>query len=201
MEHLSAKGIRNPTVLRAIGRVPRHFFFDQGFLSHAYEDKAFPIGEAQTISQPYTVAFQSALLDCQPHQRVLEIGTGSGYQCCVLLEMEARVFTVEYHRSLYEHARSLLRRMGYYPHFFHGDGSVGLRQHAPYDAIIVTAGLPRPPAALLAQLRVGGRLVAPVGGRRSQEMHRIWRTSEHNYTTERFGQFRFVPLLGKEGWQ
>lgn len=201
VEKLVNKGINNEAVLQAIGRVPRHIFFDQGFLRHAYEDKAFPIGDGQTISQPYTVAFQSTLLNSKPQQKVLEVGTGSGYHCCVLLEMKLQVFTIECRRSLHEKARKVLHELGYYPHLFHGDGSLGLAKYAPYHAIIVTAGAPQVPRALLEQLKVGGRLIIPVGKEQSQEMLRVVRTSKDSYQTERFQKFRFVPLVGRDGWR
>ena len=158
---LVQKGITDQRVLQAIQEVPRHFFFEKAFLEQAYQDKAFPIGEGQTISQPYTVAFQSQLLEVKPGEKVLEIGTGSGYQCCVLLELGARVYTVEYVRKLHERSKNMLTRMGYQAVFVHGDGSRGLPSHAPYDKIIVTAGAPMVPNDLLRQLAVGGKLVIP----------------------------------------
>ena len=147
------KGIEDERVLAAIGKIPRHFFFENAFLEHAYEDKAFPIGAGQTISQPYTVAFQSELLQVQPGDKVFEIGTGSGYQAIVLLELGADVYTIEYQKELYERTRRFLPSMGYKPNFFFGDGSKGLPQYAPYDKIIVTAGAPTVPDALIDQLR------------------------------------------------
>src|SRR6186713_1523959 len=152
VKKLRLKGIKDERVLEAIGKVPRHVFFDDALLGHAYEDKAFPIGEGQTISQPFTVAFQSEKLEVKPGDKILEIGTGSGYQACVLLEMGARVYTIEYNRVLYERTRDFLPQLGYKPFFFHGDGSRGLPAKAPYDKIIVTAGAPVVPQALTDQL-------------------------------------------------
>ena len=195
------KGIRDKAVLEAIGKVPRHYFFEKAFLEHAYQDKAFPISEGQTISQPYTVAVQTELLEVKPGDKVLEIGTGSGYQCCVLLEMKANVFTVEYNRNLYLQAKSFLNKLGYKAHFHLGDGSQGWSTFAPYDKIIVTAGAPRVPEALIEQLNVNGKLVIPVGTEDHQEMMRICKDAQGNVTTESHDFFRFVPLLGKFGWK
>ncbi len=196
---LQKKGISDGRVLAAIGKVPRHLFFDNALLEHAYQDKAFPIGEGQTISQPYTVAFQTEKLEIKPGDKVLEVGTGSGYQACVLLEMGAKVYTIEYNRKLYETAKSFLPQLGYTPYFFFGDGSKGLPQKAPFDKIIVTAGAPVVPTALTDQLADGGILVIPVGDRERQKMLRIRRKREKLFREE-FDNFAFVPLLGKEGW-
>lgn len=198
---LVEKGIKDQKVLDAIGNIPRHVFFDDIFLEHAYQDKAFPIAEGQTISQPYTVAFQTELLKVKPGDRVLEIGTGSGYQCCVLLEVGAQVVTVEYKEKLSLLAQRQLSVMGYSPKFIIGDGSLGNPEYAPYDAIIVTAGAPTVPDALVSQLKVGGRLVIPVGDSKTQKMLRITRVSEQNLSQEEFHNFSFVPLLGKQGWR
>ena len=195
------KGIEDERVLAAIGKIPRHFFFENAFLEHAYEDKAFPIGAGQTISQPYTVAFQSELLQVQPGDKVFEIGTGSGYQAIVLLELGADVYTIEYQKELYERTRRFLPSMGYKPNFFFGDGSKGLPQYAPYAKIIVTAGAPTVPDALIDQLRVGGVLVIPVGDAKTQRMLRITKTAENKVRTESFDNFKFVPLLGADGWR
>lgn len=200
VETIRQKGIKDERVLRAIGTVPRHYFFDPAFIEHAYEDKAFPIGQGQTISQPYTVAFQSELIKAKPGDRVLEVGTGSGYQACVLLEMGCEVITIEYNKVLYERTRKFLPQMGYKPKFFQGDGSLGLASYAPYDAILVTAGAPVVPKALVEQLKIGGRLVIPVGDKRQQKMIRLTKTKENTLEKEEFSGFSFVPLLGNEGW-
>ncbi len=200
VQKLRKKGIKSEPVLAAVGKVPRHVFFDDALLHHAYEDKAFPIGEGQTISQPYTVAFQTELLNVKPGDKVLEIGTGSGYQACILLELGAKVYTIEYNRNLYEKTRDFLPVMGYKPYFFFGDGSKGLPVRAPYDKIIVTAGAPVIPDALVQQLADNGVLVVPVGGRDKQTMVRI--TKKNGIVKkEEFDTFAFVPLLGKEGWK
>jgi protein-L-isoaspartate(D-aspartate) O-methyltransferase len=195
------KGIEDRAVLKAIQTVPRHYFFDKAFLEHAYQDKAFPIGEGQTISQPYTVAIQSQLLEIKPGDRVLEIGTGSGYQCCVLLEMEAKVYTIEFNKKLYQLAKSFLQKLGYQAYFHLGDGSQGWPTFAPYDKIIVTAGAPTLPQALIDQLKPNGKLVIPVGGEEHQEMIRISKDANGKLTKESHDYFRFVPLVGKYGWK
>lgn len=197
---LQEKGIRDPRVLAAVEAVPRHFFFEKAFLEQAYQDKAFPIGEGQTISQPYTVAFQTELMQLKPTDRVLEIGTGSGYQCAVLLQLTPQVYTIEYNRPLYEKAVMFFKKYGLKPHTFHGDGSEGLPAHAPYDKIIVTAGAPGVPRSLVRQLTIGGSLIIPVGNEKSQKMMRITRVEEGEFTREEFHSFKFVPLLGKSGW-
>ncbi|MFT2007594.1 protein-L-isoaspartate(D-aspartate) O-methyltransferase [Pontibacter sp. 13R65] len=198
---LREKGIRSEQVLAAMEAVPRHFFFEGAFLEQAYEDKAFPIGEGQTISQPYTVAFQTELLNLRPTDKVLEIGTGSGYQCWVLLQITPHVYTIEFNKVLYEKARRFFRTYNLRPHTFHGDGSEGLPRHAPYDKIIVTAGAPGIPKSLVRQLAIGGILVIPVGDEKLQKMLRITRTGENDFTREEFSDFKFVPLLGKSGWE
>jgi protein-L-isoaspartate(D-aspartate) O-methyltransferase len=197
---LQKKGISDPRVLAAVGKVPRHLFFDNALLEHAYQDKAFPIGEGQTISQPYTVAFQTEKLAIKPGDKVLEIGTGSGYQACILLELGARVYTIEYNRKLYDITRAFLPRLGYKPYFFYGDGSKGLPSKAPFDKILVTAGAPVIPNALMDQLFDGGILVIPVGDRERQKMVRISRRG-NTFLKEEFDNFAFVPLLGEEGWE
>jgi protein-L-isoaspartate(D-aspartate) O-methyltransferase len=197
---IESKGIRDPQVLRAIGTVPRHVFFEKAFLEHAYQDKAFPIGEGQTISQPYTVARQTELLEIKPGDKVLEIGTGSGYQACVLLEMGAKVYTIEFIEKLYRRTSQLLPRMGYQPSFHLGDGSMGLPAYAPYNKIIVTAGAPSLPQTLIEQLAIGGRLVIPIGDNTTQSMVHITKISENELEKEEFGNFSFVPLVGKKGW-
>ena len=197
---LQKKGISDHRVLAAVGKVPRHLFFENALLEHAYQDKAFPIGEGQTISQPYTVAFQTEKLEIKPGDKVLEIGTGSGYQACILLELGARVYTIEYNRRLYDITRSFLPSLGYKPYFFYGDGSKGLPSKAPFDKILVTAGAPVIPNALTDQLANGGILVIPVGDRERQKMVRIFRKG-NTFLKEEFDNFAFVPLLGEEGWE
>jgi protein-L-isoaspartate(D-aspartate) O-methyltransferase len=195
IKSLREKGIESEEVLEAMNRVPRHSFMDNAFLHHAYQDKAFPIGAGQTISQPYTVAFQTMLLEVTRRSKVLEIGTGSGYQAAILAEMGVRVYTIERQRELFNKAQSLLGSMGYNIHFFFGDGYEGKPLYGPYDAILVTAAAPEIPSVLLEQLKIGGRLVVPVGKHDSQEMLRVIRRSEDNYETSRHGYFSFVPML------
>lgn len=195
VETLREKGIVDKNVLQAIEKVPRHLFLDSSFMEYAYEDRAFPIGFGQTISQPYTVAFQTSLLEISSNDKVLEIGTGSGYQSCVLLEIGAKVFTVERQKSLFTKTKQLLPSIGYNPKFFYGDGYKGLSTFAPFDKIIVTAGAPYIPDALIEQLKVGGKLVIPVGEGNKQIMIRIIKTSDKELIKEEHGDFRFVPLL------
>ena len=195
VDTLRSRGITDETVLTAMGLVPRHFFLENAFEAHAYEDKPFPIGHEQTISQPYTVAYQSALLDIKNSEKVLEIGTGSGYQASILAALGAKVYTVERQEALYHNAKNLLAEMGFHTiRCFFGDGSMGLREHAPYHKIIVTAGIPIVPNPLKQQLAVGGILVIPVGGT-VQEMLRIKRLSETDFQEETLDRFRFVPFL------
>lgn len=198
---LRDKGITNESVLDAIGKIPRHWFFDEIFVDHAYQDKAFPIAEGQTISQPYTVAFQSNLLEVKPGMKVLEIGTGSGYQACVLIEMGADLVTIEYKKNLSLQAKKMLKKMGYNPRFVIGDGSMGYDKLAPYDGIIVTAGAPTIPAALIDQLKAGGHLVIPVGDRKLQKMLRLTKRADGSVAKEEYSNFSFVPLLGDDGWK
>jgi len=200
VKKLRLKGIFDEQVLGAIANVPRHYFFENALLEHAYEDKAFPIGEGQTISQPYTVAFQTEKLEIKPGDKILEVGTGSGYQACILMEMGAKVYTIEYNRKLYEYTRNLLPEMGYKPYFFHGDGSKGIPAKAPFDKIIVTAGAPIVPQALTDQLKDGGILVIPVGDREKQVMIRI-RKKGGKLIQDEFNFFAFVPLRGEQGWK
>jgi len=192
---LRAKGITDEEVLRAIDSVPRHAFMDPAFLVHAYTDKAFPISSGQTISQPYTVAVQSALLKVKKRDKILEVGTGSGYQAAVLTEMGAKVYTIERFRDLYLKAQQTLNQLGYDAEFFYGDGHAGKPQYGPYDGIIITAATADIPEVLLNQLRIGGRLVAPVGDNNSQEMTLVIRTSENEFDYSRHGSFIFVPML------
>lgn len=198
---LEAKGIQDKRVLAAMEKIPRHWYLDEAFVNFAYDDTAFKIGSGQTISQPYTVAFQSQLLETRPEHSVLEIGTGSGYQAAVLAELVNKVFTIERHKSLSDKARKLLKQLGYTNiRCFFGDGFQGLPAFAPYDGIIITAAAPEIPAALLAQLKIGGRMVIPHGEGTTQVMKRIIRTGEESYETEEFDTFKFVPMLkGKVG--
>ncbi len=182
-------------------KVPRHLFVDTALEERAYEDTALPIGKGQTISQPYTVAAQSELLGAGPGNKVLEIGTGSGYQAAVLCEMGADVYSVERHEELYLKARSILRRLGYRVRIKLGDGSLGWSAYSPYDGIVVTAGAPVVPQELIRQLRIGGRLVVPVGDQEKQMMIRITHISEDAYEEEHFSSFKFVPLIGEKGWK
>ncbi len=188
------KGIRDNRILDAIGIIPRHLFLDSSFVEFAYQDKPFPIGSGQTISQPYTVAFMTELLEIEKGHKVLEIGTGSGYQACVLLALGAKVFTIERQRQLYLKTKEFLPSIGYNPRMFYGDGYKGLPAFMPFDSIIVTAGAPVVPEALLKQLKTGGRLVIPVG-ERNQVMIRVTRVDQDTYQREQHGMFRFVPLL------
>ena len=192
---LEQKGITQAAVLNAIGDIPRHLFLDSSFVDHAYQDKAFPIGAEQTISQPYTVAFQSEQLQLKPGMKVLEIGTGSGYQTAVLCHMGAAVYSIERQHELFRTSLKRLPALGYKPKkLIFGDGYKGYPEQAPYDRIIVTAGAPSVPEALLAQLAVGGRMVIPVG-EANQKMTIISRTSENDFQKLELGDFRFVPLL------
>lgn len=195
VEVLRKKGITDSNVLQAIKSIPRHLFIDSSFEDFAYQDTAFPIGAGQTISQPYTVAFQSQLLEVKKEDKVLEIGTGSGYQTAVLYAMGARVYSVERQNELYKKTSLLLPRLGIRArHLTFGDGYKGLPKFAPFDAIIVTAGAPFVPQPLMAQLKVGGRLVIPLGDRQ-QVMTLFIRKNETQFEKHEFGDFRFVPML------
>ena len=192
---LEAKGIKDKKVLEAIRTIPRHLFLDSGFGDHAYQDKAFPIGAEQTISQPYTVAFQTELLQVKPNDSILEIGTGSGYQTAILLHLRAKVYTIERQKELFKKTKIFFTKMSYRPKkAVFGDGYKGLPVEAPFDGIIVTAGAPEVPKALMSQLKVGGRLVIPVGID-SQVMTLFTRKSEKEFEKQELGAFRFVPLL------
>jgi protein-L-isoaspartate(D-aspartate) O-methyltransferase len=195
VEGLKIKGIRNAEVLEAIGKVPRHLFMESTFLNFAYKDQAFPIGAGQTISQPFTVAIQSQLLQIEKNDKVLEVGTGSGYQAAVLLEMGARVYTIERQKELYVKVHKFLTEIGYNPACFFGDGYAGLPNFAPFDKIIVTAGAPYIPDQLKQQLAVGGRMVIPVGNDKRQEMNVVIRIAENDFKLEKHGGFIFVPML------
>lgn len=192
---LEQKGITDKNVLEAIKKVPRHLFLNSSFEDYAYQDKAFPIGAGQTISQPYTVAFQSQLLQVEKGHQVLEIGTGSGYQTAVLYAMGAKVFSIERQNELFKTTSLLLPKLGIRPkHLSFGDGYKGLPNFAPFDSIIVTAGAPLIPKPLMAQLKIGGRLVIPVGDD-PQIMTMLIRKNETQFEKHEFGEFRFVPLL------
>jgi len=195
VEEIQKKGISDTSVLEAIGRVPRHAFMDSGFINYSYKDSAFPIGAGQTISQPYTVAFQTQLLEMKQHEKVLEIGTGSGYQAAVLFEMGANVYTIERQRELYIKSQQLLQLLGYKMQFFYGDGYAGLPTFAPFDKILVTAGATEIPETLVNQLKIGGRMVIPVGGSDRQEMTLVVKTSETETEVTYHGGFMFVPFL------
>lgn len=194
-ELLEAKGIQDKRVLNAIKAIPRHLFLDSSFEDHAYQDKAFPISAEQTISQPYTVAFQTELLQIKPNDKILEIGTGSGYQTAVLLHLKAKVYTIERQLELFKKTRLFFNKMNYRPKkMIFGDGYKGLPEEAPFDGIIVTAGAPEVPKPLMSQLKVGGRLVIPIG-ENEQIMTLFVRKSEKEFEKKELGAFRFVPLL------
>ncbi|MGB5356624.1 MAG: protein-L-isoaspartate(D-aspartate) O-methyltransferase [Eudoraea sp.] len=195
VDTIASKGITDKKVIEAIRAVPRHMFMDSSFEGHAYQDKAFPIAAGQTISQPYTVAFQTALLEAKAGDKILEIGTGSGYQTAVLLFLKFKVYTIERQLELFKKTSLFFKKMGYRPKkAIFGDGYKGLPEEAPFDGILVTAGAPTIPKALLSQLKIGGRLVIPVGDE-NQIMTLVTRKSEKEFEKEEFGAFRFVPLL------
>lgn len=201
VDQLKEKGIKNESVLKAIGKIPRHLFFDTttarpALLDHAYSDKALPIGAGQTISHPYTVAFQTEKLEPVAGEKVLEIGTGCGYQTAVLVELGMKVYSIERQKTLFDKTKLFLPYIGYKTaKLVYGDGYKGLPQFAPFDKIIVTAGAPYIPNDLLAQLKVGGILVIPIGDGANQEMNILRKTSETNFEKQVIGQFKFVPLL------
>ncbi|MEX0843841.1 MAG: protein-L-isoaspartate(D-aspartate) O-methyltransferase [Balneolaceae bacterium] len=200
VEILRKKGIEDSRVLNAIGKIPRHKLVDTALHSKAYNDTALPIGMGQTISQPYTVAAQTELLAIEDGEKILEIGTGSGYQCMILCELGAEVYSVERHKELYHRAKEALRDFGYKAMLKVGDGTLGWSTYAPYDGIVVTAGAPVVPDDLVQQLNIGGRLVIPVGDDERQTMLRITRISEKEYNREELADFKFVPLIGDKGW-
>lgn len=199
IDQIKAKGITQEDVLEAMNRVPRHFFFNQAFLNQAYSDEAFQIGAGQTISQPYTVAYQTSLLGIKKGEKVLEIGTGSGYQTCVLLEMGAKVFSIERQKELFDKASELLPLMGYNPKLFYGDGYKGLPTFAPFDKILVTCGATTIPEELFLQLKQGGSMVIPVGMGDVKFMT-LARNIEGKIEKEEFKTFRFVPMLEDKEW-
>ena len=187
--------ITNQDVIAAIKKIPRHLFMESSFIKFAYKDQAFPIGAGQTISQPFTVAYQSQLLNVKPNDRILEVGTGSGYQAAVLLEIGAQVFTIERQKELYVKVQQLLPSLGYHPRFFYGDGYKGLPTYGPFDGIIVTAAAPYIPEDLKQQLKIGARLVIPVNHADHQIMVVLERKGENEYDEQHYGNFSFVPML------
>jgi len=200
VEKIRKKGISDESVLQAMESIPRHLFIDSALENRAYEDSALPISCGQTISQPYTVAAQTELLDVSTGDKILEIGTGSGYQAAILCYLGCDVYSVERHEPLYLSARHILRELGYRPHLKCGDGSLGWSAYAPYDGIVVTAGAPVVPEDLIKQLAVGGTLIVPVGDQKVQTMTQITRVSEDEFEEKQLRQFKFVPLIGKKGW-
>ena len=198
VEIIREKGIKDEKVLNAVGKIPRHLFMDNAFVHFAYEDKAFPIGAEQTISQPYTVAFQTQLLDIRPYEKVLEIGTGSGYQAAVLVALEASVFTIERQRELFQKTKDFLPKIGYKCQFYYGDGYKGLPKFAPFDKIIVTCGASEIPIELINQLKIGGKLVAPIGNGEIQEMQLLEKVTEKGEKVTTHGKFSFVPMLSNK---
>lgn len=198
VEKLKKKGIQERKVLDAINTVPRHLFIDNAFINFAYQDKAFPIGSGQTISQPYTVAFQTQLLDIKPYEKILEIGTGSGYQSAVLFLLDTDVYTIERQKELFKNTKNFLPKLGYNCNFFYGDGYKGLSKLAPFDKIIVTCGAPFIPENLISQLKVGGKMVVPIGDGDIQVMHLIEKISENDNSITLHGNFSFVPMLNEK---
>jgi len=188
------KGIKSDAVIKAIGKIPRHLFIDSAFVNFAYVDKAFPIGSGQTISQPYTVAFQTELLNIKKGDKVLEIGTGSGYQTAVLIEIGAKVFTIERQYNLFLKTQKILPKLGYNPQFFYGDGYLGKPTYGPYDKILITAGAPEIPNLLIEQLKPNGILVLPLGDK-TQTMIRLTKNNNGELKREEFSEFSFVPML------
>jgi len=195
VETVRAKGIDNEEILSAIGKIPRHLFLDSSFLEFAYQDKPFPIGSGQTISQPYTVAFQTQLLEVKENDKILEVGTGSGYQACVLEEVGAKVFSIERQRKLYLKYKKFLASLGYKAKIFYGDGYKGLPSFAPFDKILITAGAPDLPKELADQLKPGGMIVVPIGNGGIQIMTRFIKQADGSLIKEEHGTFRFVPML------
>lgn len=195
VDELRSKGISDEAVLNAMMNVPRHYFLSSAFLEFAYQNKAFQIGAGQTISHPFTVAFQTQLLELIPGEKVLEIGTGSGFQTCILCEMKAKVFSIERQKLLFDKAKPLIADLGYRPKLFYGDGYKGQPAFAPFDKILVTCGAPYIPSELLQQLRIGGKLVIPVGEDAKQRMIVVVRTTESDFEQSERGNFSFVPML------
>ncbi|MDC1456867.1 protein-L-isoaspartate(D-aspartate) O-methyltransferase [Flavobacteriaceae bacterium] len=195
VDHLISRGIRSSNVIKSLLKVPRHLFIDSDFESHAYIDKAFPIDSNQTISQPYTVAYQTSLLNLSETDKVLEIGTGSGYQTAILMEISKNIYTIERQHKLYRRTKKLLSQLNYHPNkIIYGDGYNGLEEMQPYDKILVTAGAEEIPKKLLIQLKIGGIMVIPIG-KNVQEMIIVRRISQSKFEKENHGSFKFVPLL------
>lgn len=201
VERLRSRGIVDERVLQAMNKIPRELFVDPTYLGQAYEDSALPIDCNQTISQPYTVAFMTQCLNVKENDKVLEIGTGSGYQATLLYLLGARIYTVERIYELFVKANELFKKIGVVAMTKWGDGSLGWKEFAPYDGIIVTAAAPKVPSKLLEQLAIGGRLVVPVGDRSSQSMFIVTKLGENQFKEEQEHFFKFVPLIGEEGWQ
>lgn len=195
IDELRLRGISDEKVLEAFDAIPRHFFLDLAFVNQAYSNMAFQIGAGQTISHPYTVAFQTQLLELKKGDKVLEIGTGSAFQTCILCQMGVKVFSIERQRELFVKAKHIIHHFNFNPRLFFGDGYKGQPAYAPYDKVLITCGAPFVPEALLEQLKIGGVLVIPVGNLEKQEMLRITKRGEKDYFEERFGEFSFVPML------
>lgn len=200
IRELEKLGITSPTVLKAMNQIPRHIYLDSAFMDHAYKNKAFPIGLGQTISHPYTVAFQSELLKIKKGDKVLEIGTGCGYQTAVLSYLGAQIYTIERIEELSKKAQKIGRQLGVKAHYLIGDGTLGWSSNAPYDKIIVTAGAPTQTPALIEQLKNGGQMVIPVGDQEEQKMHFVEKNTNGQVHSTVLGDFAFVPLLGDQGW-
>ena len=197
---LQKKGIIDQNVLEVIKRIPRHLFINSSFEDFAYQDKAFPIGAGQTISQPYTVAFQSQLLEVKKDHKILEIGTGSGYQTAILVAMGAKVYSIERQKELFDKTKSLLNAMGYAPKLFYGDGYKGQPTYGPFDKILITCGAPFIPEELIGQLKIGGQMVIPVGAGEIQTMTYVIKISEDQIEKKEFSTFKFVPMLENKEW-
>jgi len=201
VQKLKSEGISDTSVLSAIEKIPRHFFLDTAFTEHAYKNKAFPIGFGQTISHPYTVAYQTQMLEIKKGDKVLEIGTGSGYQTCVLAELGAQIYTVERIAGLSKKAEKICKKLGYTANFFIADGTKTVVNQIIFDKIIITAGAPVLPVPLMSQLKTSGKLIIPIGNQDSQEMMLYTKTDQDKYTVNSLGTFSFVPLLGENGWR
>ena len=201
IEVLKGKGITDESVLKAFLKVERHLFVPEIIKAHAYSDVALPIGQEQTISQPYTVAFMTQALELQGRNKILEIGTGSGYQAAILVEMGMKVYSIERNYEIHQKTQKLYDSLGIRAALIYGDGTIGWQESAPYDGIIVTAGGPEVPKRLLNQLAVGGKMVIPVGDRNTQTMQIISKLSKDEFDVKKVPNFKFVPLIGKEGWK